>query len=197
MFAQAVLGIAVHGDAEETVGLQHAPGFFQRALHRGRDVLQHVGGENEVVLPGQLGVRFGEIEAGFAVVEGVGVVELLGQKPVVAILIAHAQAADGLHSGEPGERQAASKQLDGEQMDQPAEAHVGPAGAGGGFAGEVLHFVGGAADVTGEANHRDFQGTSARVFQVMRKPGGRSRRRACTKKLPTPGRSGRKRISSE
>ena len=84
------------------MGLQHPMSLFQSALHRGRDVLQHVGGENEIVLPGKFGVRFGEIEARFAVVEGVGVIELFGQQPVIAILVAHAQAADGLHSGEPG-----------------------------------------------------------------------------------------------
>ena len=102
MFAQAVLRIAVHGDAEESVGLQHAPGFFQGTLHRRRDVLQDVGGENEVVLPRKFGVRLGEIEAWFPVVKGVGVVELLGQKAVVAFLIAHAEAANGLHFGECG-----------------------------------------------------------------------------------------------
>ena len=146
---------------------------------------------------GKFGVRFGEIETGFAVVEGVGVVELLGEKAVVAFLVAHAEAADGLHFGECGQRQAASKELDGEQMDQRAQAHVGSAGAGRGLTGEVFDLVVGAADVAGEADHWDFQGTSARVFHVMRNPAGRSRRRACTKKLPTPGRSGRVRMSPD
>src|SRR6266536_2021382 len=130
-------------------------------------------------------------------VHGDGVIELLGEQAVVAVFIAHTQAADGLHFGKAVKRQAASEQLDGEQVDQGAEAHVRAAGAGGRFAGEVFDLVPGAANIAGKADHRAFQGTSARVFHVMRYPEGRSKPRACTKKLPTPGTSGRERISVE
>ena len=100
-------------------------------------------------------MRFREIQAGFAVVEGVGVVELLGQEAVVAFLVAHSQASDGLHLGESGQRQATSEQLDGEQVDQRAEAHVAPTGARRGFTDEVFDFVVRAADVTRKTDHRD------------------------------------------
>src|SRR6266849_2252038 len=91
--------------------LEQFVSFVEGALDGRGDVLEYVARENEIVGSVALGMGCGDVEIGLAVVESVGVIELLSETIRVVLLVAEPESLNGGQTGEFGEQESVPKQL--------------------------------------------------------------------------------------
>src|ERR1017187_8977999 len=87
---------ARHCPYQEPVRLQQSMDFPQGGLDRRRDMLENIGGQDEIEGSRKLAVGLGKVKPRLPVVVRIPVIELLLQDGRVALLIRHAESANRL-----------------------------------------------------------------------------------------------------